>query len=190
MFRACALLPLCLLFVPTTWAAEPEKKSAKAETLRAIAEIKPSARGKGISVHFPKEISASATGPHAIPIRFANLLQEEVFLSVGSWEFNELGYSLWSNDGELGVGAGGGASFPDGYELLRKLSSCHYNQQGEARLIGSGFAYVTGKIDFGNNDLSEFVGGSATIHVPVQGYFRATGKTFSESVEFRVRIVK
>ncbi|MEQ8787109.1 MAG: hypothetical protein RIC55_12455 [Pirellulaceae bacterium] len=193
MNYALALLPICLLLATVAGAAEPDAKPAKPEVLRALAEIDPSAKGKGISVTCPKEISASAKGQHELQINFANLLQQEVFLTVRSWNFHDLFYDLTSKDGELFAGGGGGVDdmdIPDSYGLLRRLTACRYNELGQARLYGSGFAQTTGKVELRTNNLSDYIGGVVTVAVPVQGYFRATGKSFSTFVEFRLRVVE
>jgi hypothetical protein len=176
---------------------DTRQPSAQAHARTATLVLPSDASGdKGLSIVGPVEVHASEQWPVKVSITVVNLLEEEVFLAVEGLELSRLHYEVnlelpGGGDMEY-LGSGGTvAVFPDNTALLRRLHACQY-QDDKPRPCGCAMATLQASIGDRDDDLNlhTAIGCQGTMTVPIKGYFRATGKAFSEAAKVPIIIVK
>jgi len=114
----------------------------------------------------------------------SNLLEEEVFVEVTG--LDSLGYHLESKHGGFALGGGTFVLFPTNTALLKRLHAASY-QDGKAMLCGCCFARIESSI---GKDVLDIGHARGTVDVWIRGYYRKTGKHFSESIKLPIEIVE
>lgn len=139
---------------------------------------------KGLLVTCPSKIPFRGKGAGEIPISVVNLLAEEVFLEVT--EVQSLGYSLKLWNGGFSMGGGGGRiMFPDNTNLLKRLHATGYGKE-EKFTCGCCVTRINGMLDSDALDAGRARG---TVTVSIRGFYRNSGKRFSESVDLPIELV-
>lgn len=154
--------------------------------------------GQGIGVLIPKTIDA--TGPNAGKVNFTLvnwITSDEVFIRVTGYD------SLWAtvegkstnvplNGDEVTLPNIAWSSvsvtvFPDNTNHYKRLHKASTSKPGERITCGCAIAWINSKIDV--DRLESFIGGTADISLDVDGYMRSTGKSFSDSVSVKLKII-
>ncbi len=166
---------------------KPDRNTVDTTEARMVVHLSSKGTDKGISLVYPAELSSTSARPVKFPFRVVNLLEEELFLEVT--EHDDLSFELGEN-GHWAFGGGSAIGFPDNASLLKRLHACEC-KDGKARPCGCAMAFITAKIDFGEEiSLNNWIGEKAIITVVLKGYYRANGKEFEKTVKLPVKIVK
>lgn len=139
---------------------------------------------RGLLLTWPKKIPFRGDGAGQIPISVVNLLDKEVFIEVTGVE--SLSYSLEPWNGGYCGGGGGFTIFPDNANLLKRLHATHYTN-GKGFTCGCCIAVINGKL--GAQALA-FGRARGTVTVWIRGFYRNSGKYFSESIELPIELVE
>ncbi|MBN1908594.1 MAG: WG repeat-containing protein [Pirellulales bacterium] len=160
---------------------EAEKKARKPSIVLLTDEA---TKKKGLLITCPKKVPFKGDKAGKILIRITNLLEAEVFVEV---EGNESpGYSLESWDGGFASGVGSMWVFPDNTYLLKRLHASRYS--GDKRITcGCCMAMIVGQLDESALEMGRARG---TISLDIRGFYRNTGKSFSESIELPIELVE
>lgn len=112
---------------------------------------------------------------------FANVVHD------GKWGFLDLEGNLaipW--DGGFSGGGGSTTFFPDNTNLLKRLHATSY-RDGERFTCGCCFAGINGRLD---PDVLNVGRARGTVTVWIRGFYRTSGKHFSESVDLPIELVE
>lgn len=157
-----------------------EKKEAPTIALL----LDPQSDKKGLLVTCPSKIPLNGEDAGKVPIRVINLLDEEVFLEVTGSE--SLSYLLNSWDGGFSGGGGGATNFPDNTNLLQRLHATSY-KDGKRFTCGCCSAKISGKLGPEALDMGRARG---TVSVRIRGFYRNSGKRFSEYVDLPIELIE
>ena len=144
----------------------------------------PDSQKKGLLVTCPSKIPLTGENAGKVPIRVVNLLDEEVFLEVTGSE--SLSYSLEHWNGGSSGGGGSFTIFPDNTNLLKRLHASSY-RDGKIFTCGCCITRINGRLD---PDVLDVGRARGTVTVRIRGFYRNSGKYFSESVDLPIELVE
>lgn len=141
---------------------------------------------EGLSVEvLPDEKKKSDSQSLHFVLHVTNLFSDEIFLTVT--EFDDIGFSLKEKTATMnrGMSSGGGKIvFPDNVGLLKRLHGSIGSNGDTTVTCGCCVAAIPISISaHEGTSFSEWAGIPGSLRIPIKGYFRSTGREFSEYVE-------
>lgn len=115
-------------------------------------------------------------------VLIVNRLLEEVFVEVTG--LGEASISIEGDAGFMSIG-GGRIAFPDNIPLLKRLHATRVSKDGKRLTCGCALVTVTQSAEV---DLSRWIGCTGTLSFRATGFYRSSGKRFSENIELKFNI--
>jgi hypothetical protein len=144
----------------------------------------PKSKEEGLLVRCPQKVHATGEKAGDAWITVTNRLAEEIFLEVTPFELH--GYELESKDGGYYAGGGGSSvGVPNNERLLKRLHASTYSK-GRRFTRDRCSTRLKARVDF---DALKMAPARGTVTVRISGYYRNTGREFSESIDVPIEIV-
>ncbi len=139
---------------------------------------------KGLLVTCTRKVPRAGENAGKIIIQVVNLMEEEVFLEVT--DFESLGYSVETRGGGYAGSGGSFTFFPDNTHLLKRLHATSYSN-GKPFTCGCCMTQIKGSLA---PEALELGPAKGTIDVCLSGYYRNTGRHFSECIKLPFEIIE
>lgn len=117
-------------------------------------------------------------------VLIVNRLLEEVFVEV-----TQLGEASITIEGDAGFMSTGGSRifFPDNIPLLKRLHATTVSENGKRFTCGCALVTVSQSAEM---NLSEWIGSTGTFSFRASGFYRSSGKRFSEHIDLKFNITE
>ena len=158
-----------------------EQKEASVPTIHLFSDGKDDEEGLKITLQ-QTEYAGNTTEKVEFKVLIVNRLLEEVFVEVT--RLDEAAISISADDGMMATG-GSGAFWPDNVRLLKRLHASTISQDGKRSSCGCSMVTVTQSAEV---NLSHWIGTTGNLSFRVTGFYRSSGKEFSEKIDLSFSI--